>query len=155
MRDEQYSKPVQLLKEFEQVEAVGLSGSVSSGVGDELSDIDLCVFVTDTLPSSAERRRHYKAAGITEFKYFDGDLDVSRIDGLEIDDTDYDFLWMSLLEVQRLLRHTSIDLDCDEYLAAGLLTTKPVFDPRGHIARLRNLMSLLHECHFWGLGRPV
>ncbi len=145
LRDELYSKPVQLLKGFDQVEAVGLSGSVSRGVRDELSDIDLCVFVVDQLPTPIERQRHYKASGISEFKYFDGDLDVSRIDGLQIDNTDYDFLWMSLPEIQKLLHDTVVDFDCDEYLVGGLLTTQSVFDPNGQIARLRHLIPRYSE----------
>ena len=134
-----------IIEKFEEVEAVGLSGSVARNVSDELSDLDICVFVNDQLPSPDHRKRKYEDFGISEFRYLDGDLDDSRIDGLVINDVDFDFLWMSLRRSERFLRDLSKNHDCDEYLPGGLLGLQPLVDPQQHIDRLRGLVPPYSE----------
>ena len=134
-----------ILEEFEDVEAVGLSGSVARSVSDEFSDLDICVFVKDQLPSPDKRKRKYEEFGISDFRYFDGDLKDSRIDGLVIDDVDFDFLWMSLRRSERFLRDLSKNHECDEYLPGGLLELQPLVDPRQRIASLRGLIPPYSE----------
>lgn len=138
-------KPLQLLRRFPQVAAIGLSGSVSRGLDDDLADTDLCVFVADRLPTLDERKQRYRKFGISDHKYLDGDLEVSRIDGFRIDDADYDFLWMSLPEVEQFLLGLPGNHECDEYLPGGLLTVQPLFDPQGHIDRLGRLVPTYSE----------
>lgn len=137
MTTELHQRALQLLNEFDEVEAVGLSGSASREMTDDLSDTDLCVFVADQLPDPEVRRRHYRRHGISDVRYLDGDLRVSRIDGLTIAGTEYDLLWISVSQAETLLQRMTSDFDCDEYLAGGLLETKSLLDPRGHIAGLR------------------
>lgn len=136
MSNKLYEKPLQLLRQFCQVDAVGASGSVSRDICDGLSDIDLCVFAEEQLPLLKDRERRYREFGISDFKYLDGNLEASRIDGFKIDGVDYDLLWMSLPETEKRLDDLNIDFDCDEYLPGGLLTVQTLFDPQGHIIRL-------------------
>lgn len=140
-----FEKPLQLLRQFSQVEAVGLSGSISRGLNDELADIDLCVFVADRLPTLAERRQRYREFGLSDHKYLDGDLEVSRIDGVRLNGADYDFLWMALPEVEQFLLELPGNHECDEYLPGGLITVQPLFDPQGHINRLGGLVPTYSE----------
>ena len=135
-------KSLRLIKQFQQVEAAGLSGSTIRGISDQFSDTDICIFVTDQLPTPDERKRQYSDFGISGFKYLDGDLEVCKIDGLTIDEIDYDFLWMSLLATEKSLRDLTSDFECDEYLPGGLLTVQPLFDPKNHIDRLRDLIPI-------------
>ena len=115
----QPEKCLPILEKFDEVKAVGLSGSVARDVSDELSDLDICVFVDDQLPTPDRRKRKYEECGISNFKYLDGDLEDSRIDGLIIGDANFDFLWMSLQRSERFLRGLSENHECDEYLPGG------------------------------------
>ena len=138
-------KCLPIIEEFDEVETVGLSGSVARDVSDELSDLDICVFVNDQLPSPDQRKRTYEEFGISDFRYLDGDLEDSRIDGLVIDNVDFDFLWMSLRRSERFLRDLNKNHECNEYLPGGLLALQPLVDPRQHLDRLRGLIPPYSE----------
>lgn len=140
MDDPDLKEPISLLRGFSQVEAIGLSGSSTRGLKDSWSDTDLCVFVSGPIPSMQDRQEYYTTQGISEIKYLDGDLEVSRIDGLKLAGETYDFLWMDLSEARNYLMAMASDFDCDEYLVGGLEGTTALFDPTGHIQALQDLV---------------
>ena len=53
------NKAVGLLKVFDGVAAIGLSGSCSEDIYDKHSDLDICVFVRDRIPLAERREREY------------------------------------------------------------------------------------------------
>ena len=140
MDDPDLKAPINLLRGFSQVEAVGLSGSSTRGVKDSWSDTDLCVFVSGPIPIIQNRQDYYTSQGVSDIKYLDGDLEVSRIDGLNLAGETYDFLWMSLSETRSHLVVLETDFDSDEYLAGGLQGTRALYDPAGHIQALQGLV---------------
>jgi len=131
------SKSLDILKGFDQLAAIGLSGSCSRQDNDDLSDLDIGVFVSEQLPVPEVRKRRYKACGICDIAYFDVDFEVSRSDGLKVEGVDCGFIWMSLPQAKAFLNHLNDNLDCDEFLPGGLLTMKPLFDPDDVIEELK------------------
>jgi predicted nucleotidyltransferase len=132
------SKALDILKGFDEVAAVGLSGSSVSGKQDEMSDLDIAVFASWELPDPETRKARYATYGISDLAYFDVDFEVSRGDGLQIDDVDCSFIWMSLQKARAFLQALTEDFDCDEFLPGGLMTMQTLLDPDETIASLRD-----------------
>lgn len=139
------SKALDILKGFNEVAAVGLIGSFTSGNHDEMSDLDIAVFACGELPDFETRKIRYETCGISDLAYFDVDFEVSRGDGLKIDDVECSFIWMGLPKVKAFLRALTEDFDCDEFLPGGLMTMRPLFDPDETIASLRDSMPSYPE----------
>ena len=131
------SRVVDFLTSFDEVVAVGLSGSAAGGNTDYLSDLDICVYAAPDLPDARERRERLEAVGLGEIQYFDVDFEVSRGDGLSLNGTECGFIWMSVPKVELFLKSLVVDFDCDEFLPGGLLMTKAIYDPENLIARLQ------------------
>ncbi len=134
--DNSIAKALDILKGFDEVAAVGLTGSSARGKRDEMSDLDIAVFASGELPDPETRKCRYATCGISDIAYFDVDFEVSRSDGLQIDDMDCGFIWMSLPEARAFLRSLTEDFDCDEFLPGGLLVMRPLLDPDETIASL-------------------
>ena len=136
-RAELLSRAVNMLAAFDEVVAVGLSGSSANGTADHLSDLDICVFATPDLPDPKSRRQRLESAALGEITYVDIDFEVSRGDGVFVNGKACDFIWMSVPKVEAFLKSLALDFECDEFLPGGLLKTDAVHDPDGLIERLQ------------------
>jgi predicted nucleotidyltransferase len=136
--EDSMSKALDILKGFDEVVAVGLSGSSARGNRDKMSDLDIAVFASGELPCPETRRRRYATCAISDTTYFDEDFGISRCDGLQIDGIDCGFIWMSLPKAEVFLRALTEDFGCDEYLPGGLMTMRAILDPEGIIPALRD-----------------
>lgn len=143
--DNATAKAVDILKGFEDVAAIGLSGSAARGNPDEMSDLDIAVFASREVPSPERRQRRYATCGIREPAYFNVDFETSRGDGLLIDGVDCGFIWMSLPVAEAFLRNLTEDFDCDEFLPGGLVTMQPLMDPGGTIPALQDAIPCYPE----------
>ena len=139
------SKAVELIKIFDGLAAIGLTGSYAESIQDEHSDLDICVFVRDRLPLPESREQKYWNFGIEKMIYFDVDLEVSRADGVRIDGINCSLIWMAIPYALKFLRNLRRDFDCDEFLPGGLLKTKPIFDPKGNIDKLISIVPRYPE----------
>lgn len=134
------NRAVSILRGFDEVAAIGLSGSLAKGTGDGLSDLDICVFASEGVPDAQDRRTAYAAAGIEEIAYLDVDFEVSRGDGVSINGRDCCLIWMYSPNVEGFLKSLLIDFDCDEFLPGGVLSTRPVYDLHNLIERLKGMV---------------
>lgn len=132
------SKAVGTLSSFCDVAAVGLSGSRICDSADSESDYDFVVLAKETIPSAECRKHTYEKHGITEFPYFNVDLEVCRDDGLTIDGVRCETIWMNIPFVREFLASLDSNFDCDEGLPGGLLRTTPLFDPNGTLEALKS-----------------
>ena len=139
------TKAVDILEGFDEVAAVGLTGSSAHGNADAMSDLDVAVFAVGEIPSPEMRRRRYASYGISEPAYFDVDFEISRGDELQIDGVDCGFIWMSLPKAEAFLATLAEDFDCDEFLPGGLVTMQPLVDPDGVIPALQDSIHLYPE----------
>ncbi len=137
-RDEAISKAITILRGFDGISAVGLSGSSAHGNPDEMSDLDIAIFASRDVPSPEVRQRHYTTCGISAPAYFNVDFEISRGDGLQIDGVDCGFIWMSLPKAEAFLQALAEDFNCDEFLPGGLVTMRPLVDPDGVIPALHD-----------------
>ncbi|MEE4194529.1 MAG: DUF4037 domain-containing protein [Anaerolineae bacterium] len=92
-----------------QVEAVGVSGSLVSGLGSETSDIDLYIFVSAPIPVE-ERQRIASLRGYTQgdfgLDYWDpGDEWFDAPTGIEVDEMFWDIAWLTEQVSKVLDRH--------------------------------------------------
>ncbi len=131
------SRVVDFLTGFDEVVAVGLSGSGATGNMDRFSDLDVCVYTKPDLPEAKTRRERLESAGLGEIQYFDVDFEVSRGDGLSLNGKRCDLNWMSVPKVELFLKSLVVDFDCNEFLPGGLLMTKDIYDPNGLIEHLQ------------------
>ena len=132
------SRAIAALGGFDDISAVGLSGSSARGTPDDMSDLDIAVFASREVPSPETRQRRYATCGFCEPAYFDVDFEISRGDGLQIDSVDCGFIWMSLPKAEAFLLALAEDFDCDEFLPGGLVTMRPLVDPDGVIRALQD-----------------
>lgn len=128
---------VELLTGFDEVVAVGLSGSSATGITDYLSDLDVCVFANPDIPEPKLRRQRLESGTLGKITYFDVDFQVSRGDGVSVDGKACDLNWMSVPGIVSFLESLVADFDCDEFVPGGLMKTKAVYDPDGVIERLQ------------------
>ena len=133
-------RSVEILKTFHEVTAIGLSGSFSRGMGDSLSDLDICVFAEKEIPAANDRKHRYEACGISDIAYLNVDFEVSRSDGLKVEGMDCSLIWMTVPGAKEFLDRLTHDFDSDEFLPGGLVTIKSLFDPKGRIEQLKGLV---------------
>jgi predicted nucleotidyltransferase len=136
-RDRSISKALDVLKGFDGIAAIGLSGSWARGTHDQMSDLDIAIFTSERIPDPQTRRRRYATCGLSDLSYFDVDFEVCRSDGLEIEGVDCDLIWMGLAATRGFLQGLTKDFDCDEFLPGALMTMRPLIDPDKTIASLR------------------
>ena len=138
-------KAVDLIKRFNEVAAIGLSGSHVEGIEDEHSDLDICIYAREKLPPKDVREREYRNSGIEKLIYLDLDFEVIKADGVVIDGVECGFCWMSIPFISKFLSCLSLDFGCDEFLPGGLLKTRPIFDPKGIINKLKRIVPSYPE----------
>ena len=126
-----------IVKSFDSVTALGMSGSRALDIHDNLSDFDFCVY-TSPLPAPAQRKRFYLKFGIDSFDYFDVDFEVSRGDGFRLDGFECGILWMEVPQCHTFLKNLHKDHNCDEFLPGGLEKTVPLFDRDNIIEGLKS-----------------
>ncbi|MFC1735919.1 nucleotidyltransferase domain-containing protein [Candidatus Hydrogenedentota bacterium] len=133
------SRAVDVLTGFDEVVAIGLSGSAANGATDDLSDLDICVFADPDLPEPSLRRVRIESGGVGKIAYFDVDFigSPSRGDGVSLHGKVCDFNWMTVAGVTSFLESLFVDFDCDEFAPGGLLKIKDVHDPQGVIKTLQ------------------
>ncbi len=136
---------VDILTGFDQVLAVGLTGSHANKKVDRYSDLDLAVFVRDEIPSAERRKRRYESCGVEGFPYFDKDWEVCTDDGLTIDGTRCEIIWMAMPVITSFLEDLDRNFDADEFLPGGLLSTAPLLDPDGVIPAIKSLVPVYSE----------
>ncbi|HUT24098.1 MAG TPA: nucleotidyltransferase domain-containing protein [Sumerlaeia bacterium] len=136
-RTNQLSRAVDFLTGFEEVIAVGVSGSSATGTRDDLSDLDVCVFTDPNLPEPKLRRERLESSALGEITHFDVDFGVSRGDGVSLRGKPCDFNWMTVPGVASFLESLAVDFDCGEFVPGGLLMTQSVYDPQGIIEHLQ------------------
>lgn len=131
------SKALEVLKGFDHIAAVGLTGSFAGGRHDKMSDLDIAVFTHGEPPLPEARKARYTTCGFSDLEYFDVNFEVSHCDGLKIGDIDCGFIWMNLSRVEVFLRAITKDFDSDEFLPGSLSTMKSLFDPDKVIDKLK------------------
>lgn len=127
-----------LLMNFGEVLAVGLSGSRARNAADAYSDFDLVVFMPEEVPPEKHRRKCYHDAGFDDLPYFDIHCEAGVDDALMIDKYRCQIVWMSLPCVESYLEALDTDFDCDEFLPGGILQTVPLLDPDHVIDQLKS-----------------
>jgi predicted nucleotidyltransferase len=120
------------------VSAIALSGSYARQLDDALSDVDICVYVKDQLPSASVRENAYAKLGLNDFIYFDVDFEQLRGDGVRINGMRCDVAWFSIPKVQSILQALEHDFGCQEGLPGALSTMQTLYDPHNIISRLQN-----------------
>lgn len=133
------NKAIEIAREFPETIAVGLSGSQSTAQNDEYSDYDICIYAK-TIPKAKKRQEIYKRHTLADTRFFDVDFEVSRGDGLDIENELLDFLWMDINVVKTFISNLTIDYYCDEFLPGGLIKMSPLFDPTDTIGELRRMI---------------
>lgn len=128
------------LESLENLEAIGLSGSYAIAENDRLSDIDICVYMRETVPEASVRRKLYRDLGISEFPFFDVHFEVQICDAVLLNGVDIGLNWMTVPFIKSFLATLESDTGTDELLPGGLLMTKPLSDRKGTIEHLQALV---------------
>jgi len=135
-------KIAEIFRSFEEVVAIGLTGSRASGNMDLYSDFDFVVMAKGDIPDDKYRKHHYKNHGIADFPYFNVKWEVSLEDGMTIDGMRCECIWMSVPFIKIFLDSLNTNFDCDEFLPGGLLNTTSLYDPDGLINSLKSKVPL-------------
>lgn len=172
------AKAVELLRQFDQVEAVGLAGSQASGTADRYSDLDLQAVTAREHPAAASRKAVYQSAPGVEVGPLDHCVSAEfeappfstsfAVDWLRIDGMPCDVLWITREGIERVFARIAQDVDHPETAAVWARDIQVLFDPRGALQQLvgrcpqyteararRKAASKLGSAHFficrWGV----
>jgi hypothetical protein len=128
-----------LFSAFPAVRAVGLAGSQTSGAGDAISDIDLYVYTTATIPL-AERQALVQSCGASRadlnLTFWDlGDEWFDARTGIEVDVIYWDCTWIGEMLDRVLVRHEA-GVGYTTCFWHTLRKTQVLYDPSGWLAGL-------------------
>ena len=122
-----------------QVEAVAAAGSLSSGVADAGSDIDMYVYVLDDIPVAVRRQiatTQAERAEVDNRFWEPGDEWIDAVSGIHVDVM---FRWTSGIEEQldRVLRRHEAAVGYTTCFWHNVLSSRILFDPTGWFTRLQ------------------
>jgi predicted nucleotidyltransferase len=127
---------------FPQVEAIALSGSLSTGTNDKNSDIDLYVYIKEVIPLSL-RKALIEEIGTTRadlnLQYWDlGDEWYHADTGIEVDLIYWHVSWIEE-QVERILTHHQASLGYSTCFWHTILKSRPLFDRQGWFQKLQKI----------------
>ena len=130
---------------FAQVDAVAWAGSRTAGAADDLSDVDLYVYLTGPLPAE-ERAALAAARGTTgsveiDNRFFEtGDEWVDAATGIGVDIMYRDPLWIEG-ELARVLDRHEASIGYTTCICFNIATSRILVDRRGWLARQKAVAS--------------
>lgn len=124
---------------IEQVEAIALGGSRSTGRYDEKSDYDVYVYINGTIDESVRKGILEKYCGYMEIgnSFWELEDDVTLKDGI-----DMDIIYRDMKEFDNMV--SSVVLDCNAWngyttcMWHNLITSKIVIDKKGELKSLQD-----------------
>lgn len=130
-----------LFAAYPEVVAVAMSGSQSSGAADAESDIDLCVYTTAGLPSSATAAVIERSGGATRIEldmpYWGGaNLWVDVTTGMMVDAMFLSTGWIEQ-QIARVMEAHEASLGYSTSFCRTVAQSRVLYDPRGWLGALQ------------------
>ena len=139
-------KAVELLRRFDQVQAVGLGGSQASGAADRHSDLDLQAVTVREHPDVSCRKAIYGSTPGVEIGPVNhcvaADFEAPpfstsfAVDWLRVDGMRCDVLWVTQEGMERAFTRIQEDIEHPETAAVWARDVQSLVDPRGFLQRL-------------------